>query len=309
MSRRDFEISLYETILEIEGIEFALFDKDLSLVFANRTLTRGLSQMHPTLTSVIPELAGMEDTIRSSILQGREIFIPRLNRSRAGQTEYVDLRLLPHNGQLLAILKNSTQEGILEQKLTQQRNEMVLLNRELEKSYRSLSNLSGIDELTQLFNRNAAHHIFRQKLENARKYQQPLNVVFLDLDNLKQINDNYGHADGDRALQFLASTLRELVRAEDAPARWGGDEFVVLLHGDAYGARRVAHTLLEQLARTPCSLSNGRQEFLHISIGICHVPVHVLETITLEEILAEADRAMYISKQSGGDRVTEVRIE
>lgn len=309
MREMENEISLYETILKREGIEFAVFDEAMNLVAAGPA-RQGKSSPEPSsLSDVIPELAGMEESIRASLREGEEIVIPRLNRPRAGKTHYVDIHLSPFGGRLLVIFKDSTSYGALEQKLTQQRNEMALLNRELEKSYRMLGNLTGIDELTQLSNRNAANHIFGHRLVNAQKHQQPLSLIFLDMDNLKQINDRHGHDSGDCALQFLARTLRGLARSDDALARWGGDEFAILLNNEWQGARRIANALLERLANTPCALPNGVQEKIHVSVGICHVPAYALKTASLEKIVKAADRAMYLSKQNGGNRVTEVNLE
>lgn len=309
MKKNRDDILLCETILARQGIEFAVFDEALNLVTASRALQRKSGPANPSLSDVIPELAGMEETIQASLREGEEIVIPRLNRPRGGKTHYVDLHLAPLGGRLLVILKNSTPFGALEQKLTQQRNEMALLNRELEKSYRMLGNLSGLDELTQLSNRNAARHIFQHRLVNAKKYQQPLSLIFLDMDNLKQINDRHGHDSGDCALQFLTKTLRDAVRSDDALARWGGDEFAILLNNEWQGARRIANALLSTLADRSCALPNGNEEKIRVSIGICHVPAHALKTASLEKILQAADRAMYLSKRSGGNRVTEVNLE
>lgn len=303
------DIFIYETILARQGIEFAVFDENLNFVTASRALEGKSGPANPSLSDVIPELAGMEEAILASLREGKEIVISRLNRPRGGKMHYVDLHLTPLGGRLLVIVKNSTPFGTLEQKLTQQRNEMALLNRELEKSYRMLGNLSGLDELTQLPNRNAARHIFQHRLVNAKKYQQPLSLIFLDMDNLKPINDRHGHESGDRALQFLAGTLRGIVRSDDALARWGGDEFVILLSSEEQGARRIAHVLLDKLENTPCHFPNGAQEKISISIGVCHVPAQVLKTASLEQIINAADRAMYISKKNGGNCITEITLE
>ncbi len=308
MKKIEDTILLYETILKQRGIEFAVFDQALMLQMASRALEKRFPPKSGLL-DVIPELAGMEESIRASLHEGEEIVIPRLNRPRNEETRYVDLHLTPLGERLLVIFEDSTSYGALEQKLAQQRNEMALLNRELEKSYRILGNLSGIDELTQVFNRNAANHIFQHRLANAKKFRQPLSLIFLDMDNLKQINDQHGHESGDRALQFLASTLRSVVRFDDAPARWGGDEFVILLNSEGRGAHRIAHALLDRLANIPCAFPNGVQEMIHVSIGVCHVPAHALKNASLGKILEAADRAMYLSKRSGGNRVTEINLE
>ncbi len=308
MKETSADMSLYEAILKWEGIQFALFDQDLTLKMASRALMKTASDAASRLADVFPELTGMEDTILSFMQQGEEILIPRLNRPENGEGRYFDLRLAPLEGQILVILKDNTAAGRLEQKLTQQRNEMALHNRQLEETYKTLGDLSGLDELTRLSNRNTANRIFQQKLDHARRQQRPLSLIFLDLDNLKQINDQYGHENGDRALMSLAETMHACIRSADLAARWGGDEFVILLIAEPEGARRIAHALLAALAERPCVFSNGAQENLRLSIGICHAAPQALKEISLEKILAAADRAMYLSKGSGGNRVTEVNL-
>ncbi|MFN3741533.1 MAG: diguanylate cyclase [Anaerolineales bacterium] len=309
MQEIENEISLYEAVLVRQGIEFAVFNGALQLEKASRALRERFPK-HSSLFEVVPELTGMEEAILTSWRQGEEIVILRLNRSREGKTHYVDLQLVPFGEQLLLIFKDNTFFGELEQKLVQQRNELALLNRELEKSYRKLGGLSGIDDVTQLFNRTAAREFFQRRLAIAQKHGQPVSLIFLDMDNLKEINDRYGHESGDSALRLLANVLRNIVRAGDAPARWGGDEFVILLNDDdGEGARRIARTLFERLTNTPCILSDGTQKTIQVSIGICHAPAHALSTASLEKILQAADRAMYISKHSGGNRITEVNLE
>lgn len=308
MKATNANIFLYKAILEQEGIQFALFDQDLTLKAASRVIRESANAAGSHLADVFPELAGMEDAILSSIQQGDEIFIPRLNRPQNGEGHYFDLRLAPLDGQILVILKDSTISGSLEQKLAQQRNEMILLNLELEKSYRMLRNLSGLDELTQLSNRNAAQRIFQHRLAQAQKHHLPLSLIFLDLDNLKQINDTHGHESGDRALIHLAAAMRAHVRSADMAARWGGDEFAIMLVEEPQGARRIANALLDALAERPCVFPNGMQENLRVSIGICHVAPQTIKEVPLEKILAAADRAMYLSKRSGGNRFTEINL-
>src|ERR1044072_3028298 len=86
-----------------------------------------------------------------------------------------------------------------------------------------------IDSLTSLFNRRAFEKKIQEEFERSKRYQSPLSVLILDLDNFKTINDTYGHHGGDSALVKISDTLREKTRQSDFPARYGGEEFVLVL--------------------------------------------------------------------------------
>ncbi|MFO3797321.1 MAG: hypothetical protein ACK8QZ_08570, partial [Anaerolineales bacterium] len=136
------ENSFYELILAREGIQFAVFDETLRLKKASAALQESFS-LDSSLGDVIPELAGMENVILASWEEGEELFIPRLNRPYKDEIHYLDIHLVPLGDQLLVILKDTTLVGKTEQKLMQQRNELALLSRSLEKNYRLLGALSG----------------------------------------------------------------------------------------------------------------------------------------------------------------------
>ncbi len=308
MNAQSFECDtcLYNKVLKEEGIEFALFGEDLNL----ESSCCGFGDAGNFLSDLIPELAGMEETIRAAMQKGEEINIMRLNRYKGGLPHYVDLRLLPLDQKLLVIFKDSSMHGALEQNIIQQRNEMYLLNDQLEKSRRALEELSGMDELTRLPNRRAANQFMLRKFQQARLQQRPLSVVFFDLDNFKEINDQHGHESGDLALQFLADVLRAHIRAEDTAIRWGGDEFVIILSDSEHeGANRIASLLLSVFDQKPVTLLNGEKIHLKASIGICNVQAALLDKVAPQDVIHMADNAMYISKRSGGRQITSLDME
>ena len=157
-----------------------------------------------------------------------------------------------------------------------------------------LRNASLEDPLTGLYNRRGLDLLAGQQLKAASRTPQNLNLVFVDMDNLKRINDTLGHHVGDQALTELAGALRKACRASDIVARLGGDEFAVLLYceGD-YCGRKICDRLQEEL---DASNREGAHPYrLEFSVGI--VTYNPSSPCTLDDLLAEADRLMYEDKK------------
>jgi len=147
------------------------------------------------------------------------------------------------------------------------------------------------DELTQLFNRR---HLFEQlenELEAARCSGRPVGLLILDVDNLKLINDTYGHSMGDKVLANFGKLLAKRVRAEELPARIGGDEFAVLMpNTDKRGALATAARLERALRTKPIYEADGLELRLSISCGVAGYP---WSGETVAEIVQRADANMY----------------
>jgi diguanylate cyclase (GGDEF)-like protein len=125
------------------------------------------------------------------------------------------------------------------------------------------------------------------------RMRQPLSLIMLDLDNLKLINDRYGHTAGDLALRMLADTMRAELRAVDTPARFGGDEFAIILpQADLEGALLVA----ERLRKRVEMIAVPGIDSITASFGLASFPVHASSRDTL---VVAADRALYRAKHSG----------
>lgn len=157
------------------------------------------------------------------------------------------------------------------------------------------------DALTGLANRA----LFTDRLAHALSRRQgTVAVVFLDLDDFKVVNDSLGHAAGDQLLVEVASRLQQALRPSDTPARWGGDEFAVLLEDvdDEHSARQVAQRLRRAL-RQPLDL-DGTVVYPQASVGVA---VSTGEPTTAGELLRRADTAMYAAKSEGKDTVTVFR--
>jgi diguanylate cyclase (GGDEF)-like protein len=153
------------------------------------------------------------------------------------------------------------------------------------------------DGLTGCHNRRAFERQLERDLHLATRMRQPLSLIMLDADNFKKINDQAGHDTGDRALQIMADNLRSELRAVDSAARFGGDEFAVILpQADVEGALIVAERLRKKMSETEIP----GYGFMTASFGLATFPVHASSRDTL---VLTADRALYESKAGGRNQV------
>jgi diguanylate cyclase (GGDEF)-like protein/PAS domain S-box-containing protein len=170
---------------------------------------------------------------------------------------------------------------------------MFLARKQAEDRIRHLANY---DELTGLSNRTMFNQRLSHALAQARRNDQPLAILFLDLDRFKNINDTLGHGAGDKALRQVGERLRECLRESDTIGRLGGDEFVVLLEAMPQPTRgaEVAQKLLAAVAR-PFTI-DGHDFHITASIGISTYPA---DGEDLHSLLKNADIAMYRAKEQG----------
>ncbi len=168
---------------------------------------------------------------------------------------------------------------------------------EMKEVERKLDELAHYDALTSLPNRRLLVDRVRRAMVRAERSQLSVALLYLDLDDFKDVNDTFGHAEGDRLLQEMTQRLSSCVRAADTLARLGGDEFVVLLENiqTQLDASQVAEKLLKAISM-PYWLK-GIELRPRASIGIAVGPSH---GTTVEELLKSADAAMYRAKHGGG---------
>jgi diguanylate cyclase (GGDEF)-like protein len=166
---------------------------------------------------------------------------------------------------------------------------------------RALQDVASHDALTGLHNRRWLDQVLPATLESAGRDGRPLALLMIDVDHFKRINDTHGHGEGDRVLVAVACALAGALRQSDMLARFGGEEFAVLLPG---AGDPVAHAVAERLraavASTPLALQGGQTpERVTVSLGLAFLRAGDDPT----QLLGRADRALYRAKAAGRDRV------
>jgi diguanylate cyclase (GGDEF)-like protein len=155
------------------------------------------------------------------------------------------------------------------------------------------------DALTGLLNRYGLQHVLAREHAEARRYNRPLSCLMIDLDNFKTINDTYGHAAGDLALQQVAGILREAVRGSDTVFRYGGEEFLVLLpETDLEGAAALG----EKIRATASSRSFGEGQHV-FNFTLSAGASSICDNESGNDMIARADMALYHAKGQGRNRV------
>ena len=170
--------------------------------------------------------------------------------------------------------------------------------------FSSARDMLYIDELSGLFNYRYLKIALEREVKRADRYSTPLSVVFIDLDNFKQVNDIHGHLIGSSLLKEVGGLLKHAVRDVDVVIRYGGDEYtVILLETDALTACAVAERLRSVIAKYQFMVADGCHVQLTASLGVASYPDDTVGTV---ELLAMADKAMYASKVAGKNRVYRV---
>jgi len=174
------------------------------------------------------------------------------------------------------------------------------LQTELRSAIAELKHLSQTDPLTHVSNRRHFVELYEHEFERAYRYDTPLGIAILDIDDFKQVNDTYGHIVGDTVLKSVAQILSYGARQSDIVARYGGEEFAVLLpqtdlEGTFLVAERYRHEIDARQFRTKQATFQ-----LTVSVGIAALPETPFETPT--ELLNAADKALYEAKAAGKNR-------
>jgi diguanylate cyclase (GGDEF)-like protein len=172
----------------------------------------------------------------------------------------------------------------------------VALALENVRLFQKTRELSITDEVTPLYNFRFFHQILDRELKLVDRYKSVLSLIFVDLDRFKPINDRFGHLRGSRVLREVGFLLRAAVRETDYPARYGGDEFVVILpQTDGTAARILAEKLRGLVEGHTFLQEEGINARLGVSLGLATYPA---EANTKEGLIRLADKRMYEDKES-----------
>jgi diguanylate cyclase (GGDEF)-like protein len=160
---------------------------------------------------------------------------------------------------------------------------------------------AATDPLTGLLNRRQLDQRLAETVALAHRHARPVSALMIDLDHFKRVNDSYGHAAGDQVVRDVATRIREACRISDVVARYGGEEFVVVLpETDGAGAVSAAEKIRWVVSARPIVLETGGRVRMTASIGAAELRP---EDGTAEQLLADADAALYEAKGAGRDRV------
>ncbi len=156
------------------------------------------------------------------------------------------------------------------------------------------------DQLTGLSNRRRFDEALVTQAERARRFGRPLGLVLLDIDDFKHVNDTHGHQQGDVVLREVARVLRETCREIDEPARYGGEELVVVLpETDVEGAHELAERVRREVGELRLPIAGGELVEITVSCGVAALPESAEDE---HDLVAAADAALYEAKRSGKDR-------
>ena len=176
----------------------------------------------------------------------------------------------------------------------------TMLAADIRHAVDKLKQVSDTDDLTGTYNMRAFSSMLQRAFRQAVRYGHALSVVMIDSDNLKQINDAHGHESGNRLLQHVVRCIREQLRGSDVMARFGGDEFIVLLpETNNKGALEMAERIRKAVEISRFDVRSGDTN-ITVSLGVASYPE---DGGNLDVILDKADKAMYRAKQGGRNRV------
>ncbi len=154
---------------------------------------------------------------------------------------------------------------------------------------------SVLDPLSGLYNRRFAESFLEKSFTQWSRYGQPFSLMFIDIDNLKNINDTYGHIVGDKVIERLSTCLKTMIRSSDVASRYGGDEFLLILpNTNINSGEQAAVRIMKCIELIKLDVP------ITVSIGLTQV---LKEDTSYKDIVRRADKAMYIAKRSGKGKV------
>ena len=174
------------------------------------------------------------------------------------------------------------------------------IEQKLRKSEKRYKRLSITDGLTKLYNSRHFYNSLQLEMERANRYQRPLALLMIDIDNFKRFNDTHGHQAGDKALAQTGAAIRSALREADSGYRYGGEEFAIILPETVGpGAVELAERIRKELAGMPLSLTAKTSRFITASMGVSELKAKE----KLSEFIRRADENLYLAKKEGKNRV------
>ncbi len=283
--------------LERNGYDVVLADNGMSAINAAKSQPPDVV----LLDVILPDITGYEvcrwlklnpDTrgIPIIMLTVKGTVSDKVAGLEAGADDYLPKPFdeIELNARIYACLRTKALQDELKQK-----------NLQLVELLEKVEILASTDPLTELFNRRRFEVVLENEFKRATRYNSPLACLMIDIDYFKKVNDGYGHRTGDLVLHEIAQIIKNTLRETDVTARWGGEEFVVLLpQTDKKAALQSASRILKAISA--CKFSGLPDKKITVSIGIASLPNPSIDTG--EKLVDFSDIAMYDAKSKGRNR-------
>jgi two-component system cell cycle response regulator len=202
----------------------------------------------------------------------------------------------------LTVAKLRTENESLRMSLEKALADVQQTNQQLEDSLRRVEQMAATDPLTGLYNRRHFARVIEMLFAESQRHSHDLSAAMIDLDGYKQLNDTFGHAVGDQLLVLTGKIIQANLRRNDVAARYGGDEFVLLLpHATAAESATVVDRIRNEF-KSASSQMLKRPNGVTMSIGIASHSI--CRPASADQLMSSADIALYASKEAGRDRVT-----
>ena len=297
-------------ILDRLNLGILIVDEGLKIRFQNRFMQKfvkdkNVSEKNGSLSNLIPGFNRpyFQMSLMDALEQGHNLFFSAaMHENLTGNREKYNIRVT-------RFLENSEKRLLFEfaevtdsferiRQLRESVSELRLLNQELKQKEQAIQRLAYYDSLTGVANRVLFYELAEKFLRAAERNQEILGLMFIDVDNFKQINDSYGHEAGDRVLIQVAEILTSSTRRNDVVARYGGDEFLILLPQiHAPGNYKIVVSKILQ-AKRDAIVSDGISVKIDMSFGVSFYPQ---DGTSVDQLIVKADHAMYVAKKHKGD--------
>ena len=301
----------YQTILQTASDGIHVLDEQGNVIEVNESFCNMLGYSREELLSMNVsdwDLKWSRDELRSMIINLIEKtgMFETQHICKSGSIRDVEIYstglVLDNNRYLYNSARDITERRFAENELKRTRDELEAAHQSLKKSFEREQQLARKDPLTSVNNLRYFFELARHEFDVSQRYDQPLSVVMLDIDNFKNINDSFGHSAGDQVLSQTAQAISDKLRTTDIFGRYGGDEFVIVLPGTNTAqtlilAERICAKIREKVVQT-----STQEISIKISMGIAEI-ADLPDGGDLELLIHLADLALLSAKHAGRDQI------
>jgi diguanylate cyclase (GGDEF)-like protein len=298
-------VSRLPILLNIEYFTLFLYDKDKSKF---NLICHNHPNIKDSLSIPLSSSAVMQDAVKSGSYILEEDFYNSkyyegTNNLIFKKKSFLTIPLIVGNESMGVLNLNEIEDGsFIENNLNNILNMTDFISLSISNAvlYEQAKKVAVTDALTGIANRSNMEMALTNEFERSKRYNAPLSVIFLDIDNFKGVNDTYGHQKGDEVLVAVASLLQKFCRTNDVAARYGGEEFLMLLpHSNAQGAFKIAERVREEVMKITF-FWNELPFSVTVSCGVTELNKDFMKNT--EQLVAAGDQALYEAKNGGRNK-------